>query len=260
MEGPRLLFSDSVHVFVDCWLSLAVDKRANMNNPKRDFVVRFAVGNTAGQRSSVWRVWKSRTKDDVYLAPRPMAHSLKGSLHASGLCYFSITSDKYAQMADSGSAPHKRAFVRWHRPSTPKNAFVCATKLLFPSEYLQCKYTPVLEDEVMLIEVPKQKETVVVDLVFGPAGSEIALGANQRTLAQTTLSNLEEFVIVASTVTDFDADLFQRTHQPSSPNAKLGFLEVPPHTDPDQLRGALLLPGGDHHPLRIVEIGPAFVT
>ena len=69
-----------------------------LDDRKREFVVRFAIGDTRGYRSSVWRVWKARNKDDLYIAPRPMVSVLKGSLHASGLCYFSITSQHHAQM------------------------------------------------------------------------------------------------------------------------------------------------------------------
>jgi hypothetical protein len=83
------------------------------------FVVRFAIGDARGLRSSVWRVWKGRKKDDLYIAPRPMVSVLKGSLHASGLCYFSITAHQHAQMMATGTAREKRALTRWKRLPTP---------------------------------------------------------------------------------------------------------------------------------------------
>jgi len=32
--------------------------------------IRFAVGDAGGARSSVWRVWKARKTDDIYVTPR----------------------------------------------------------------------------------------------------------------------------------------------------------------------------------------------
>src|SRR5580704_9206061 len=85
----------------------------------RDFVVRFAIADACGARSSVWRIWKGQGKDDIYIAPRPIVGHAKGSLHASGLCYFSITSQRHAQLVATGSAPEHRAFRRWRRRATP---------------------------------------------------------------------------------------------------------------------------------------------
>jgi hypothetical protein len=61
-------------------------------NRQREFVVRFAIADERGARSSVWRIWKAKGEDDIYVAPRPIVSITKGSLHANGLCYFSHTS------------------------------------------------------------------------------------------------------------------------------------------------------------------------
>jgi hypothetical protein len=65
---------------------------------EREFVVRFAIADERGARSSVWRIWKGRGKDDIYIAPRAIVSFAKGSVHASGLCYFSLTAQRHDQM------------------------------------------------------------------------------------------------------------------------------------------------------------------
>lgn len=45
--------------------------------------IRFAVG-VPGRRSTLWRLWANRAKDDVYLATRRSAGIFKFSLHESG--------------------------------------------------------------------------------------------------------------------------------------------------------------------------------
>jgi hypothetical protein len=50
----------------------------SVSSRNREFVVRFAVGDDKrGVRSSVWRIWKGRNKDDIYVAPRPVAGNVE---------------------------------------------------------------------------------------------------------------------------------------------------------------------------------------
>jgi hypothetical protein len=232
-----------------------------MADREREFVVRFAVGDARGLRSSVWRIWKGRKKDDIYIAPRPVVSILKGSLHESGLCYFSITTEHHARMTSTGTARERRALTRWKRVPTPASGLVRAVSILFAAEYLQRNFTPVVEQNTTLIDVPKSGETITVDLVFGRMpGGELLLRANQRNLGQVTLSSGEEFLIIAGLVKDFDAEGFRRTHQPFSKGSDVGFFQKPPHSDPDHLRGAIMLPADNGGVLRIVEIGPAYMT
>jgi hypothetical protein len=228
---------------------------------EREFVVRFAIGDARGLRSSVWRVWKGRKKDDLYIAPRPMVSVLKGSLHASGLCYFSITAHRHAQMMGTGTAREKRALTRWKRLPTPASGFVGVVCILFAAEYLQRNFTPVVEENTTLIDVPKRGEAVTVDLAFGRLpGGDLLLRPNQRNLGRVALPSGEEFFIISGLVNDFDAEGFRRAHQPFSANCEVGFFqEPPPHIDPDGLRGAILLPANNDGVLRIVEMGPAYM-
>jgi hypothetical protein len=137
-------------------------------NRERKFVVRFAVGDKRGIRSSVWRIWKGRGKDDIYIAPRPVASFVKGSLHASGLCYFSVTAEHHAEMIASGTARDRRALTRWQRPATPSAGLVKVVTTLFAAEFLSHNFVPV-RDDASLIDPPKPGEAIVIDLLFsGP--------------------------------------------------------------------------------------------
>ena len=128
--------------------------------------------------------------------------------------------------------------------------------ILFVAEYLQRKFTPVVEENTTLIDVPKTGAAVTVDLVFGRlSGGDLLLRPNQRNLGRVALSSGEEFFIISGLVNDFDAEGFRQTHQPFSANCEVGFFQEPPHIDPNGLRGAILLPANNDGVLRIVEMG-----
>lgn len=75
------------------------------------------------------------------------------------------------------------------------------------------------------------------------------------------LSTGERFFVIAGLVSDFDAHGFRKHVQPFDDDTEVGFLDTPPpDADPDDLRGAIMLPILDDAVLRIVEIGPAYVA
>jgi hypothetical protein len=231
-----------------------------MKTHSERFLVRFAIGDRQGVRSSVWRIWKARKTDDIYIAPRPMVSIAKASLHVSGLCYFSITTEHHRQMIAAGTAREKRALTRWKRPPTPPAGLVSALSILFAAEFLSQKSTPVDSDPI-LIDIPKAGKAIVIDLVFGrmPDG-RLGLQPNQKELGHIFLSTGEEFFVIAGLVKDFDANTFRRQHQPLSQNMDSTFLQQPAYDgDPDNLRGAILLPAISDGVLRIVEVGPAYI-
>jgi hypothetical protein len=234
---------------------------ATYTNRERQFLVRFAVGDERGIRSSVWRIWKGREKDDIYIAPRAAANFVKGSLHASGLCYFSITSEHYAQMSAAGTARKTRALTRWQRPVTPTAGLVKVVSIVFAAEFLSQNYVPVAREDTLLIDSPKLGQAIVVDLLFGrtPRGRFFPL-SNQRELGRAMLSTGEEFLLIAGLVDDFDAQSFQKHHQPVPETTEIGFFQEQLDVQSDDLRGAILLPAIRDGMLRIVEIGPAFIT
>ena len=214
-----------------------------MSTRGRKFTVRFAIGDERGIRSSVWRIWKGKKTDDIYVAPRSMAGVVKGSLHATGHCYFSVTSQHHAQMLAEGTARERRGITRWNRRATPAaGGLASAFSVLFAAEFLSQNFTPV-EEDTSLIGIPHPGQAVIVDLVFGrmPGGSLMLL-PNQHELGRIMLSSGEAFLIIAGLVTDFDAEAFQRQHQPFYDTTEVAFSQSIPDADPDDLRGAILLP------------------
>jgi hypothetical protein len=63
-------------------------------------VLRFAVGNPHGERSTIWRAWRSG--DDVYVATRSLGGVLKASLHQAGDCFVGFTSEYAARARARG--------------------------------------------------------------------------------------------------------------------------------------------------------------
>jgi hypothetical protein len=59
--------------------------------PKYNQVLRFAVGSPLGPRSRTWRLWVRKRKNDVYIASRRLAGSVKVSLHEPGPSRFALT-------------------------------------------------------------------------------------------------------------------------------------------------------------------------
>jgi hypothetical protein len=224
---------------------------------KRDFVLRFAIADQRGALSSVWRIWKGRGKDDIYIVPRPIVSLAKGSLHASGHCFFSFTSQHQAQLVASGGAREKRAFTRWQRHPTPSAGLVNVVSSLFAAEYLSLGGSPV-EANTALIEAPEPGQAVIIDLLYG-RGGRVSLRPNQHQIGHVALSTGEDFFVISGLVDDFDAQTFRQHHQPFADDTQIGFLHEPPGADFDDLRGTIILPALGDGVLRIVEIGPAYV-
>ena len=79
---------------------------------------------------------------------------------------------------------------------------------------------------------------------------------HQRELGCCTLSTGEQFLMIAGLVDDFDASTFQ--FSPIRKSTNPSFVLERPDADPDDLRGAILLPDLGDSVLQIVEIGPKF--
>ncbi len=85
-------------------------------SPKKP--LRFAVGRP-GMRSSLWRLWANRGKDDVYLSTRRSAGIFKISLHESGDWRLQwVGQDRRDVTFTSlvGPEPEGRILHRWTRP------------------------------------------------------------------------------------------------------------------------------------------------
>lgn len=110
---------------------------ANPNKP-----IRFGVGQP-GRRSSVWRLWANKQKDDVYLATRHSAGVFKISLHESGdwrLQWVGRDSPDpgdvtFTPLDDSPRAG--RVLHQWSRPPSDGPGWTDAVSLWVPSEDVQ---------------------------------------------------------------------------------------------------------------------------
>lgn len=94
-------------------------------------VIRFAVGASDGPRSATWRVWKHRTTDDLYVAPRRIAGHFKASLHKDGTWLFGF-SEQHAASPMSikpPDQPRQRRFT----PTETKPGLVRAVTVFIPA-------------------------------------------------------------------------------------------------------------------------------
>ena len=99
--------------------------------PRRGLTVRFAVGDPAGARSAVWRMWTSRTKSDVYVSARALTSVFKVSLHESGDWRHAFT-DTTRGMAHVPPG-QDRALARWKRPHEFEPGLTRAFEIIIPA-------------------------------------------------------------------------------------------------------------------------------
>jgi hypothetical protein len=105
---------------------------------RREWVARFAVGSPNGPSSAIWLIWaKARdherpAQSDVYLSTRPLAGSLKVSLHESGEWQYSFTSQWMQQSASTATSLTSRHVDRWQRPQEFAPGFTLAFQIVFP--------------------------------------------------------------------------------------------------------------------------------
>ncbi len=93
---------------------------------------RFCVGSREGKRSSVWKLWVS--KSDVYIQSRMMGSDIKVSIHESGLCQFSMTED---WVKKTGKCNNERHIVRWQREEPTKTSTIHLFRIIIPESELR---------------------------------------------------------------------------------------------------------------------------
>jgi hypothetical protein len=98
--------------------------------PRRALTVRFAVGDPAGARSAVWRLWTSRTKSDVYVSAWALTSVLKVSLHESGDWRHAFTDIRGMAHVAPGQ---DRAMARWERPPEFAQGVTRAFEIIIPA-------------------------------------------------------------------------------------------------------------------------------
>lgn len=93
----------------------------------------FCIGEPAGIHSTIWKIWTNR--NDVYLSSRVLASDMKVSLHESGICQFSHTSESFAH---TGKRNRDRHIQKWQRRAVyPKSGAVHLFRVIIPSTELR---------------------------------------------------------------------------------------------------------------------------
>lgn len=94
--------------------------------------LRFCIGEPTGPHSTTWKIWVNRS--DVYLSSRMLASDIKVSLHESGECQYSHTSESFAH---TGKRNQDRHIKKWKRRSIyPKSGVVNLFRIIIPSTEL----------------------------------------------------------------------------------------------------------------------------
>ena len=106
---------------------------------KQDFHYRFAVGNPRYRRSSIWRVWTSKSpKSDIFIAARNLAGTLKMSLHESGIWRAAFTAEYAAKYLKDSIPPSKaRRLEEWKRPPDIAPGVTLAFRIIIPNQDLE---------------------------------------------------------------------------------------------------------------------------
>jgi hypothetical protein len=228
----------------------------------REFVVRLAVGDARGACSSVWRFWRGRNTDDLYIAPRNIAGCLKISLHDSGWFGLAVTKQFYEKLRDAGDIPEtitSRTILNWQRGITPEHGCTEVSNMLFPSEFLAAQFIGV-EHNTCLISPPHRGKAIIIFCFICRPDAQLALAPDQKEVGRCTLSTGDKFVIISGIFDDFDATSFWHQYQARlQETERISILPKLPYSDPKQLGGALCLPIREDHVLRLVVIGPEFV-
>jgi len=95
--------------------------------------LRFCIGKPNGPHSTIWKVWTNH--NDIYLSSRILASEAKVSLHESGECQFSNTSESFAQL---GRKNRERHMQRWQRRLPyPQSNVVYLFRVIFPQSELR---------------------------------------------------------------------------------------------------------------------------
>jgi hypothetical protein len=223
----------------------------------REFVVRFAVAREGQIVSSIWRVWKGRNNDNIYLAPRNVAGSIKVSLHANRYCHVAVTKQQW--ILTNGDTTKRPALVSWIRPDTATEDWIVGASFLFAPELLFPVQTDMTIDaDTYLIEAPTLGRAIIVDLIFSrlPPGTLKLEPEIAGELGHTKLQSGEYFAVIGSLI-DFDYEDFCR-----KANLTMPLDRVVTIGDMDSAGTRMALfgdPAVDNH-LRILDVGVGLIS
>jgi hypothetical protein len=183
--------------------------------------LRFAVGEPAGPRSSVWRVWMNDRRDDVYIAARSLASDLKVSLHPN-FWYFGFTR-KHAERGSSVVPPGAdRKMHVWERPGEFGAGWTRAFAIVVPASEVIEAPTPYAGSEAVWFPKPADGEAIHFTVLLskpgaarGRRGYPNADGFDDSTefLTRLDMTTGEQLWVVAhvAPMTDEDTERLERT-------------------------------------------------
>ncbi|MFX1487441.1 MAG: hypothetical protein ACFFBS_10190 [Promethearchaeota archaeon] len=130
---------------------------------------RFAVGSKDSKRSSIWKVWAQ--KDDVYIQSRMMGCDAKVSLHRTGMCQFSLTTEwvkkKQARNTD-------RHMIRWQLDKPVASSAIHIFRILIPESELRDISIDERVKKVTWIDSPAIGSAALVECYLSPPASDIS--------------------------------------------------------------------------------------
>jgi hypothetical protein len=155
--------------------------------------IRVAVGETSGKRSTVWKIWTQ--KSDVYIQSRMMGSDSKVSLHASGQCQWSDTSEWVSRQSEAKNSD--RHIVKWNLPEILPGQTTHVFRIVIPhSELRQINIDEKLNKIVWLPE-PNQGYATQIECYITPQldGPPDTSNSPYQYLATLALSDRRWFVL-----------------------------------------------------------------
>ena len=99
--------------------------------------IRFAVKNSSGKRSSIWKCWANLEtgKNDVYVTNRVIGKAIKASLHESGSWHIAFNSGFLREEIQEESHLLSNRFVdTWSKPAEISAGCTLALRIIIPED------------------------------------------------------------------------------------------------------------------------------
>lgn len=99
--------------------------------------IRFAVKNSSGNRSSIWKCWANpgSGKNDVYITNRAIGKAIKASLHESGSWHIAFDSEFLREEVQEESRLLSHRFVdKWSKPAEIGAGCTLALRIIIPED------------------------------------------------------------------------------------------------------------------------------
>lgn len=174
------------------------------NRRKKEF--RFCVGSQDGKRSTVWKVWTS--KSDSYVLSRMMGSSTKVSIHTSGDAQWSIQSEWFAKNR-VGQKNQTRHIEKWKWTIPIASVATYVFRISIP----QCELRNIESEEdladVVFLSAPAPDQKCEIGLYISPAPIANAPILESGFIAALPLENNQSLVMFVNYFSLQDTELNQ---------------------------------------------------